>query len=172
MHDELFAEIFGQRIGIARVGGGGLRRRIDVRYAVAGRGCDVDDALDAVRARAFEHRECAVDVGAKIGFRLLDRWHDVRARGQMKNTLNAGTGGHHRRLVRDIALDDFKRGIAGVLVEIRPPADHEIVEDAHTSTLGQKPIDQVAANESGSPGDQVQHSRPPIPSLKKAVIPC
>jgi hypothetical protein len=115
-----------------------------------------------MRAGAFENRESAIDVGAEIGFRILDRRHDVGARRQVKDTLDAGTGRHHRRLVRDVALDDFKRRIFSVLIEIGPPAHREIIQYAHATALGQKPVDQVAANEPGSPGYQVQHLEHPI----------
>src|SRR5258705_11767240 len=117
MNGKLLTEIFGNRIGIARVGDGGFRRWIDLRYTVARRGRDVDDTLGTMLSRAFEHRKGAVDIGAKIGFWILYRRNHVRPGGQMKYALSPGTGGNHRWLIRDITLYDFKRRISCVLIE-------------------------------------------------------
>src|SRR5580692_6448163 len=72
MHDELLAQIFGQGVGVARVGRGRFGGRIVRRDAVAGRGGDIDHALDAVAAGRLQHAKGAVHVGAEIGLRLLD----------------------------------------------------------------------------------------------------
>jgi hypothetical protein len=45
----------------------------------------------------------------------------------MKDAVNAGARGHHRWFVLDVALDDFNRRVACVLIEVCPPANHEIV---------------------------------------------
>src|SRR6202451_891454 len=95
MHDELLAQVFGQGVGVARIGGGGFGGRIVRRDAVAGRRGDIDQALNAVASGRLQHAKGAVDVGAEVGFRLLDRGHDVGAGRKMEHPLDAGSGGGH-----------------------------------------------------------------------------
>src|ERR1700722_1350251 len=123
MHDELLAQILGQGIGVARIGRGGFGRRIVRRDAVAGRGGDINQALDAVAAGHLQHAKGAVDVGAEIGFRLLDRGHDVGAGRQMEHPLDASGGSRHGGGIGDIAFDDRELRILVMMLEVSAPAD-------------------------------------------------
>src|SRR6202045_2017525 len=106
MHDQLLAQVLGQGIGVARIGRGRFGGRIVRRDAVAGRRGDIDQTLHAVAAGRLQHAKGAVHVGAEIGFRLLDRGHDVGAGGQMEHPLDAVGGSRHGGSIGDIAFDD------------------------------------------------------------------
>ena len=85
--------------------------------------------------RRLQHREGAVDIGAKIGFRLLDRRHDVGARRQMKDALDALARRHHRSLVGDVGLDHLEPRIVACCSRFVAAADDKIVEHAHMAAL-------------------------------------
>src|SRR5580693_2389428 len=159
MHDELLAQIFGQGVGVARIGRGGFSRRIVRRDAVAGRGGDIDQALDAVAAGRLQHAKGAVHVGAEIGLRLLDRGHDVGAGGKMEHPLGAGGRGCHGGGIGDIAFDDRQVRIPVMMLEVSAPADDKRVERAHRAALRQQAVDEVAADKTGAARHQVDSCR-------------
>src|ERR1700722_12828549 len=115
VHDELLAEIFCQRIGVARIGRGRFGRRIPLGNAVAGGRRHIDEAPDRMRAGGLEDVERALDIGAIIGLGLLDRGNDVGAGREVKDALGTRTGAQHGALVGDVALDDVEPGIAVML---------------------------------------------------------
>ena len=108
-------------------------------------------------ARGLEHRERAIDIGAKIGFRLLNRRNDVSARRKMENSFRARTRRIDGTHIGNIGLDDLKARIAVVLLQIAAPADNEIVEDANMAALVDQPIDKMASDEARTPCDQIKH---------------
>ena len=109
-------------------------------------------------ARRFQHREGAVHIGAKIGFRLLYRRHDVGARRQMENAFDAGARRIDRARIGDVGLDDLELRIAFVLLQIGAPADNKVVEDAHAAPFGDQPVDKMASDKAGAPSHQINHS--------------
>jgi hypothetical protein len=106
-----------------------------------------------VFARGFQHREGSVDIGAKIGFRLLDRWDDVGAGREVKNAFYALAGGVDCAVIGDIGLDDLKVRVAVVLGQVGAAADDETVIDPDATALFQKAIDKMAANKTAAARD-------------------
>jgi hypothetical protein len=116
-----------------------VRRRVSLsrrglRYA-AGAAC------------RLKHDEGAIDVGAEIGLRLLDRRHDVGARRQMEGPFRPCAGGHDGSAVGDVGLDNFQERIIVVLSQIVTPADDEVVEHANAPSARDQPVNEVTANE-------------------------
>ena len=64
----------------------------------------------------------------------------------MEYPLDAGAGGEHGRLVRDVGLDDRHARIVRVLLQVRVPADDEIVEYPNPSSRRDQMIDSFEAN--------------------------
>ncbi len=73
------------------------------------------------------------------------------ARGQVKNVSDAAEKIVQRRLVTDIGLDHLQ---ASVRVQICERSGRKIVDDQHVVVGGEQTIDEVAADESGAPGDR------------------
>ena len=59
-------------------------------------------------AGRLQHAKGAIDVGAEIGFRFLDRGHDIGPRRQMKDPLDAGRRRRNSRGIGDVAFDDLE----------------------------------------------------------------
>ena len=160
MHDQLLAEIFGQRVGIARIGRRGFGRRIARGNAVAGGGSDVDQPLYGMAARGLKHAKRTVDIGAEIGLGFLDRGHDVGARGEVKHPLGSAvavaiTAARSATSASTIA----QKRISVVLLEVSAPADNQIVEHADRTALGQQAIHEVTADKAGAARHQINSYR-------------
>ena len=110
-------------------------------------------------ARAFEHGECAVNIGAKISFRLLNGGHDVGAGREMENPIRAGTSGVHRPDIGDVRFHDLKLRIAVMLSQIGPSTDNKAIEHTHAAAFGDQAINQMAADEPRASCDQVNADR-------------
>lgn len=111
-------------------------------------------------ARGLEHRERAIDVGAEVGFRLLNRRNDVSARRKMKNSFRVRTRPIDRMHIANIRLDDLKARIAVVLFQIAAPTDNEVVQDADLAALVDQPIDKMASDEARTARDQINQNAP------------
>ena len=110
-------------------------------------------------AGRLQHAKGAVDVGAEIGFRLLDRGHDVGAGRKMEHPLDAGGGRGHGGGIGDIAFDDRELRIPVMMLEVSAPADDKRVERAHRAALRQQAVDEVAADKTGPARHQVYSCR-------------
>jgi hypothetical protein len=111
--------------------------------------------------RRFKHRERAVDVGAEIGSRLLDRGHNIRPRRKVEYPIDPFGCLRDKCDVRDIALNDFQQPAAIMLSEVRTAADHEVVQYTYASPASDQSIDQVASDKTGTARDQVAPFRTP-----------
>ena len=75
-------------------------------------------AAGAVAARGLEHRKRAINIGAKICFRLLDRGNDVGASRKMENPFGIRARRIDGAHIGNVGLDDLEPRIAVVLVQI------------------------------------------------------
>ena len=57
----------------------------------------------------------------------------------------------------DIGLNKGEAGLTAGTVEIGRPAGTEVVDADDTVPIGKQPVDQVRADETGSPGNQCPH---------------
>jgi hypothetical protein len=120
---------------------------------VAGRRSRINELLDAGLARAFEHPHGALDVGVHILRRLLDRGHDVADAGEMENGFRVG---EDRRLgleLPDILPIAGEIRISLEMIEIAAMTADQIVDDADRKARAKQSIDHVAADETGSAGN-------------------
>jgi hypothetical protein len=155
MKHELFAEIFGQRIWIAGVGGRRLRSGIHVRDPVARRRGGIHKPPRPMPTRRLEGREGAVDVGAKISIRQFDRRHDIGAPGQVKNPISTLARGLDRCGIGNIGNYDLKPVPAEVLLQIGSASDGKVVDDPHPPPGLDQSVDEVAADKTRSACDNI-----------------
>jgi uncharacterized protein YvpB len=80
----------------------------------------------------------------------------------MENTLHTCAHLQANGLISNVALDDLKIGVVGVLGQIFAPAYGETIQHANASAFAQKSVNQVAADESGTSGNQIQQRISPL----------
>jgi hypothetical protein len=148
----LFALIFGERVRILRVDRMVFARR-NGGEPVAGRRGRINEFLDARLARAFENPHRALDVGVHVLRRLLDRGHDVADAGEMEDAFRIGKDRGVRLELPDILPVAGEIGISLEMIEIAAMTADQIIDDADRKARADQCIDHVAADETGSAGN-------------------
>jgi hypothetical protein len=120
---------------------------------VAGRRSRINELLDARMARAFEDPHGALDVGVHILRRLLDRGHDVADAGEMEDGFRVGEDRRVGLELPDIVPVAGKIRISLEMIEIAAMTAYQIVDDADRKACAKQSIDHVAADETGSAGN-------------------
>src|SRR3954469_11403728 len=151
---ELARAIAGHRRGRGALGAGD---RLDVAVDRAA-GAGVHDPRDARLARRLEHVRGADDVDAGIPPGVGDRLAHVDLGGEMEDRFGTGLLDDLGDAVRlaDVGTDELG-AVAARVVEVRLAARREIVDDHHVVAAGDEGVDEVAADEAGSAGDERAH---------------
>ena len=95
-------------------------------------------------------------VGQVGGEGVLHRLQHRPVGGLVEDDVDAGHRRPHRRLVPDVAFDQF-----GVGRHVVGEAGREIVEHPDLEAFGQEPVGQVRPDEARSAGDERPHGGPP-----------
>src|SRR5262249_361744 len=148
--------------------------RVVLGNAVARRRGDIDHPPRAMPPHRFEHGKGAVDIGAKISLRQLDRRDDIGARREMKHPVRAGADvvdagafGHIRP-----RLAHLEPTVAAMLLKIGAPSDRKVIEDAHAPALAEQSIDQVATNETRATGHYIEITQCPLRPIRTDYFRC
>jgi hypothetical protein len=120
---------------------------------VAGRRSRINELLDARLARAFEHPHGALDIGVHVLRRLLDRGHDVADAGEMENGFRVGEDRRVGLELPDILPVAGEIRISLEMIEVAAMTADQIVDDADRKARAKQSIDHVAADETGSAGN-------------------
>ena len=149
-----FAHPLGDAVGADRIGWrrlGSRRRHFPIEHAAARR---EDNAAAAVPGRSLEHvdQSNAVDLGIEEG--LADRPAHRHLRRLMADRIGPCRLEHAGNRLRIDDVGDMQRHAGGQVVA-RPAG--EVVEHLDAVPRRQKPVDDMAANESGTAGDEDVH---------------
>src|SRR5579863_5012366 len=147
MQHYLFTEILGEGIGVARIDGGGFRRRIDLGDTVAGRGGGVEQLSHALLSSGFGDGIAAIDIGIEIPLRMLNRGHDIGQPSKVEDAVGALEKIYHAAAIADARFDKAEPRICAVLRQVRPAPDGEIIDRHDAPPLSQQRIDEMAADE-------------------------
>jgi hypothetical protein len=106
-------------------------------------------------AGRLEHRKGTVYIGAKIGFRHLNRRHDISPRRQMKDSIGALACGFDRFAVGNVGGGDLEPPLFAVPLQIGLTAPGKVIDDPHPTTFGNQPINEVAADKATPARDDI-----------------
>jgi hypothetical protein len=124
-----------------------------VGQPVAGRRRRINELLDARMARAFENPHRTLDVRVHVLSRLLDRGHDVADAGEMEDGFRVGEDRRVGLELPDILPVAGEIRISLEMIEIAAMTADQIVDDADRKARAKQSIDHVAADETGSAGN-------------------
>ena len=110
--------------------------------------------LHAVGAHGFEHVERGDGVLLEILVRMIQAEPDVRIGGQMKNEIASRHRADQGGQIQAIAFDQFEFRIGQRRLEKFLLAGGKIVPADNVFAVGEKPVNQIAADESGRAGHE------------------
>ncbi|MFK4648812.1 hypothetical protein ABIF96_007386 [Bradyrhizobium ottawaense] len=111
--------------------------------------------------RRFEDVDRAVDIGAMIRDRGLDRGNDVGQRRQMEDPVDTVEIRLDRLEIGDVGPDDFQLARTGACGQIFGATDHEIIERDDLVAVVEETIDEVTSNEAGAASNDAFHEEHP-----------
>jgi hypothetical protein len=94
-----------------------------------------------------------LDIGVHVLGRLFDRGHDVADAGKMENASRSGKDRGARLELPDILPVAGEIGISLEMIEIAAMTADQVVDDADREARVKQCIDHVAADETGTAGN-------------------
>ena len=137
MKDQFLAKTFGQCIWVLGPDLGLFRGRVCVGNAIARRGRRVDKPFGPGGAGRLKNVRGAVDVGAEIFHRLLNRRDDVSQRRHMEHPIDTIEFSIQLVRVGYVALMNGKARIVDQVGQVLWPSGRKIVDHHNVVAVGQ-----------------------------------